>query len=495
MNVASRIPIRWRLTLWYAGLLAMVIVLFSLTLYVGLRQILYSMLDESLHQQAALVASTIQVVNGVPDLPGSNARDFTTGEHFVRLTDLSGRTVDGASSVHGRLPVDQAGLSQALSGRFSMRWVSTDGEQMRVLSEPVVSGGQIVGALQVGTSGTEVVETLQFTVLLLAIAGSLILLAASLGGLWIAGRVLQPVDRITGLAAEIEETDLSRRINLNLPDDQIGRLARTFNGMLDRIEGAFRRQHQFTADASHELRTPLTLMQNQIELALRQPRDPEEDRAVLEALAGDLDRLTRLANALLLLARGDDHAIRLHHEAVDLPVVLGLIAEQYGPVAAEAGVTFRLDTEPAMPRADQDRVIQVLVNLVDNALRHSPAGTEIVLGCRTDDAWASFWVIDQGAGIAPEHLPHLGERFYRIEQDRDRARGGIGLGLSICKMIIAAYGGTMAITSSPGTGTSVVVRLPALTAPSEGLAPERKKASAPSATLASTGLQTPARRN
>jgi signal transduction histidine kinase len=169
----------------------------------------------------------------------------------------------------------------------------------------VLSGGQPVGALQVGTSGVDVAKTLRFTIMLLAIAGPLMLLVASVGGIWIAGRALRPVDRITGLAAEIEEQDLSRRINLALPDDQIGRLARTFNGMLDRIEGAFQRQRQFTTDASHELRTPLTLMQNQIELALTQPRDPEEDRAVLKALADDLDRLTRLTNALLLLARGD----------------------------------------------------------------------------------------------------------------------------------------------------------------------------------------------
>jgi heavy metal sensor kinase len=489
--MASRIPIRWRLTLWYAGLLALVIVLFSLTLYVGLRRILYATLDETLHQQAALVVSTIQVTDGIPQLPGTNARDRTAGDHYVRLTDVSGRTVDGASSIRGALPEDQDGLSRALSGRFAMRWISADGQPMREMSEPVVSHGQLIGALQVGTSGEELTDTLQLTVVLLIVAGPLILLAASLGGIWIAGRVLQPVDRITGLAAEIEETDLSRRINLNLPDDQIGRLARTFNGMLDRIEDAFRRQRQFTADASHELRTPLTLMQNQIELALRQPRDPGEDRAVLEALAGDLDRLTRLANALLLLARGDAHAIRLNYEDVDLPVVLGLIAEQYGPVAADAGVAIRLDAEPALLRADQDRVIQVLVNLVDNALRHSPAGTEIMLGCRTEDSWACFWVIDHGAGIAPDHLPHLGERFFRIEQDRDRARGGIGLGLSICKAIIVAHGGTMAITSSPGAGTSVMVRLPVHTASSEGLAPERKNASVSLDTLASHSLQTP----
>lgn len=491
--MGSRIPIRWRLTLWYAGLLVLVIVLFSLTLYVGLRQILYATLDESLHQQAALVASTIQVTDGIPQLPGTNTRDRTAGEHFVRLTDLSGRTVDGASSIRGALPDDQDGLSRALSGRFAMRWISADGQPMRVLSEPVVSKGQLIGALQVGTSGEEITDTLEFTIVLLAIAGPLILLAASAGGIWIAGRALQPVDRITGLAAAIEEQDLSRRIDLDLPDDQIGRLARTFNGMLDRIEGAFRRQRQFTADASHELRTPLALMQNQIELALAQPRDPREDRAVLEALAGDLDRLTRLTNALLLLARGDSKAIQLNYEVVDLPVVLGLVAEQYGPMAAEAGVTIRLDTEPVLLRADEDRVIQVLVNLVDNALRHSPAGTHIVLGCRTEDEWANFWVIDQGAGIAPEHLSHLGERFYRVEQDRDRARGGIGLGLSICKMIIVAHGGTIAITSTPDTGTSVTVWLPApTTALSENLAPEHENASVPSGTLASHGLQTPA---
>ncbi|HEU4792316.1 MAG TPA: ATP-binding protein [Nitrolancea sp.] len=490
--MASRIPIRWRLTLWYAGLLALVIVLFSLTLYVGLRHMLNSALDDSLHQQAALVKSTIQVVDGKPSLPGSNGSDPTEGEHFVRLTDGSGQTVASASSIPDFVPHDRAGLARALSGRISLRWLPVDGEQMRVLSEPVVSEGQIIGALQVGTSGAEIAETLQFTVVLLVITGSLMLLAASAGGIWIAGRALQPVDRITGLAAEIEEMDLSRRINLNLPDDQIGRLARTFNGMLDRIEGAFRRQRQFTADASHELRTPLALMQNQIELALAQPRDPEEDRAVLEALAGDLDRLTRLTNALLLLARGDAKAIQLNHEAVDLPLVLGLVAEQYGPLAAEAGVTIRLDTKPAVLHADEDRVIQILVNLMDNALRHSPPGKQIVLGCRIEDQWAAFWVNDQGSGIAPEHLPHLGERFYRVEQDRDRARGGIGLGLSICKAIIAAHDGSIAITSTPGTGTSVMVRLPAPTAISESFAPAKEKASVPLDTLAAHGVQTPA---
>jgi two-component system sensor histidine kinase BaeS len=176
---------------------------------------------------------------------------------------------------------------------------------------------------------------------------------------------------------------------------------------------------------------------------------------------------------------------------VNLPVLLGLIAEQYSPVAAEAGIAIRLDTEPALVRADEDRIIQVLVNLVDNALRHTPCEKAIILGCRLEEQWSSFWVTDEGSGIAAEHLPHLGERFYRIERHRDRARGGIGLGLSICKSIVAAHDGTITITSTPGVGTTVTVRLPVTATFARDAALEHDKASVPEGTLVSHGLPIP----
>jgi heavy metal sensor kinase len=245
-----------------------------------------------------------------------------------------------------------------------------------------------------------------------------------------------------------------------LPDDEVGRLARTFNAMLDRIESAFGRQRQFTADAAHELRTPLALMQSQLELALAQPRAAEHDQLVLETLAGDVERLSRLASTLLALARSDARGVELVREPVDLPQLLDLVADQYAALAEAGGISIVVDAEPVTVVADEDLLLQVLVNLLDNALRHAPHGSVVTLACRRAGARAVVHVADQGAGIAPEHLPHLFERFYRVEPDRDQRRGGIGLGLSICRSIVDAHGGAITVESTPGIGTTVRVELP-----------------------------------
>jgi heavy metal sensor kinase len=268
------------------------------------------------------------------------------------------------------------------------------------------------------------------------------------------------VVRITQLAAEIEEHDLSRRIELALPNDEIGSLARTFNAMLDRIERAFHRQRQFTADAAHELRTPLALMQSQLELALRAAHRSADDQRVLEELHADVERLTRIAAALLMLARGDAKWIELSQDDIDLGALVDLVAEHYRPLARQAGVDLTVAAEPVSLVGDDDRLVQVLVNLLDNALRHTPPGKRVTVGCRPDGAQAQLWVADEGAGIAPEHLPHLFERFYRVEAGRNRHQGGIGLGLSITKLLVEQHGGSITISSTPEKGTIVMITLP-----------------------------------
>ena len=186
--------------------------------------------------------------------------------------------------------------------------------------------------IEVGIA-TDVRGTLAFAGQMLAISIPLILLFATAGGWWVAGRALNPIDRITRTAASIEERDLSQRIDLQLPDDEVGRMANTFNAMLDRIETAFSRQRQFTADAAHELRTPLALMRSHIDVALGHGREPDADEATLDALGSDVDRLARMTGSLLALARSDAGGIVLEKEAVDLQDLLELLAEQYQPLA------------------------------------------------------------------------------------------------------------------------------------------------------------------
>lgn len=475
--MASRIPIRWRLTLWYVALLALALAIFSGGFYLGLRYLLYDAIDTTLRSQATLVHSAVTLEDGVPRLAVGQVLDPENDEQFVRLYDATGRMlVDSTAFQDDDRPPNPAGVAAALTGHVDLRWVADDDDHLRILSQPLRREGTILGVVEVGME-SDAVETLGFALRMIAIAAPLVLLFAAGGGAWLARRALAPIDRITRTAAGIGERDLTRRITLDLPDDEVGRLARTFNAMLDRIEDAFTRQRRFTADAAHELRTPLALIQSQLELALAQPRDPDGDAATLEALAADVARLSRLSGALLALARSDARGLHLVPEEVDLAGLLDLVAEQYAPQAEQAGVRLALDTQPTPLVADQDLLLQVLVNLLDNAQRHAPPGSTITLGCRADAAWATFWVADEGAGIPPEHLPRVFERFYRA--DPSRADGGIGLGLSICKAIVEAHGGTIALSSSPGSGTTATVRLPRSPAPGEGQAGDTPISRAP----------------
>ncbi len=455
--MASRLPIRWRLTLWQVALLGAALGLFALVLHLGLRHYLYEGLDDTLRAQGSLALGALARPGDAPSLAAVRASD----DYLLRVVDADGRVLgeDTAPAPELRdVPIDGEALAAAAAGQPDLRWEATGHARVRVLTLPIVVDGRPSGALQLGVSEEDVVDLLRLSLMLTLVGGPLVLLVASAGGLWLAGRALAPVDRIARLAAEIEESDLSGRIEQPLADDEVGRLARTFNAMLDRLEAAFRRQRQFSATAAHELRTPLALLQSQLEVARARPRAPEEDQAALDALASDVDRLIRISGALLALARSDARQARPTLDAVDLPTLLELVAEQFAPLAEELGVALALDGRPVTLQADQDQLVQLLVNLVDNALRHTPAGRQITLGCRLDGPWARLWVADEGVGIPPEHLPRVFERFYRVE--RDHARGGIGLGLSICQAIVEAHGGRIELSSQPGEGTTVVVMLP-----------------------------------
>ena len=452
------LSIRWRLTLWNVLLLGAALVVLGIVFYYGLRFLTFDSLEDRLDNQAAITAAAL-VVDGDTLRLESQAALPADSEQFARVWTRSRELiVDTSGSFDGPTP-NPDGVARAFEGERNLTWVEVEDDDVRILAEPVLRDGEIAAVVEIGIE-TDARETLAFAGQTLAISIPVILLFAGAGGWWLAGRALNPIDRITRTAAAIEERDLTRRIDIELPDDEVGRLAGTFNAMLDRIEAAFSRQRQFTADAAHELRTPLALMSSQIDVALRRTGLSNVDRDVLEALQSDVERLARMADSLLSLARSDARGIVLDSEVVDLPDLLGLLADQYRPLAAEAGVEIALDARPATVEADHDQLIQVLVNLLDNALHHAPQKTAITLGCRSSVGSARIWVADQGPGIPPEHLPHIFDRFYRVESDRDRHRGGIGLGLAISRAVVEAHGGEIEIESLPESGTTVSVILP-----------------------------------
>lgn len=469
----KRLPVRWRLTLWFAAVVAAVLLAFGGLLYVGLRQRLYAGFDEQLLTQAAVTLGAVQIQAGTPAL-AATATGEQEGEYFLRLVDREGRVVYDNGAARGGLPPDPAAVATALAGGTHLSSLTTSGGDendvatFRIATLPVRQNGEegkVVGALQVGLDRRDLDDLLGEILATLAVAAPLALVAAAVVGYGLAGQALAPVAAITRLAASIGGGDLHARLGLDLPDDELGRLARTFDDMLARIEDAFERQRHFTGDAAHELRTPLSLLRSQVDLALARPRTVEEYREALAGLDADLGRLTGLVATLLTLARADTGRLPIDPAPFDLADTVAAILDQYAPLAAAAGVALRAEAAPAPVVADEDLLVQVLVNLVDNALAHTPAGGSLTIGCRRDGDRARLWVADTGTGIAPEHQARVFDRFYRVDAGRTRAAGGVGLGLAICRAIAEAHGGTIELTSRPGEGTRVELVLPGISPP------------------------------
>jgi signal transduction histidine kinase len=307
-----------------------------------------------------------------------------------------------------------------------------------------------------------------------------VLFVASLGVGWVvAGRVLRPIGRITSVAREIQATDLSRRIELPGPEDELKQLADTFDAMLARLDAAFAAQRQFTADASHELRNPLAIIRTNVDVALADPHaDPEDLRHTIVVVKRASDRMARLVDDLLALARRQEPTFE--HELVDLGAAVAEASDDFVvPAAARDIVLDRAIGPGVIVSGDRDALKRAVANLLENAVRLAPPGSRIRLatGSEGDRAWIA--VADEGPGISPEDQPHVFDRFWRADKARSRSDGGTGLGLAIVRQIAESHGGEVRLQSKVGVGSSFVIWLPVTAAPAEP-APRPPAAPAPS---------------
>jgi signal transduction histidine kinase len=316
-----------------------------------------------------------------------------------------------------------------------------------------------------------------------------VLFVASLGVGWVvAGRVLRPIGRITSVARDIQATDLSRRIELPGPDDELKQLGDTFDAMLARLDAAFAAQRQFVADASHELRNPLAIIRTNVDVALADPRaDPEDLRHTITVVKRASDRMARLVDDLLALARRQEPI--LEHEPVDLGAAVAEASDDFVvPAAARNIVLDRAIAPGVVVTGDRDALKRAVANLLENAVRLAPPGSRIRLATGSEDDQAWIAVADEGPGIAPEDQPHVFDRFWRADKARSRADGGTGLGLAIVRQIAESHGGQVRLQSKVGVGSSFVIWLP-VAAGSAG-----EPAPGPPATPALTPVATPAER-
>ncbi|MFD7065877.1 ATP-binding protein [Streptomyces sp. NPDC059913] len=467
-------PLRLRLALIFALGTALVIAAAGFLFLSRLGTGLDASLAETLRAQADAEAVRLEVAGPLPPLPPPSAhdadQDHDTGagaEKVAQVLAPDGRLLaftDGA----GRTPL--ADPAQAAAGNRREVWFTTSvqGQEYRMLAVPAANAGHDVVVL-VGASTRLVDTATAHTRDALLIGGPPAVLAAGLAAYWLAGSALRPVHRMSGRLAEITGQDTGARLPVPATRDEIATLAVTMNDVLDRLADALARQRGFAADAGHELRTPLTALKAELELAAQPGRTREELAAAVAAAARDTDRLIRLSEDLLLLSRTDEGRPVVRPEPLDPAGPLAQAVRAAASRAAPRDVRIRLRTEgPVAMVADPDRLRQAVDNLLDNALRYAPRGSEVDVGLTVlgtgAKARAVIEVRDRGPGFPRAFLPLAFERFRRADAARSRDGGGAGLGLAIVRSIAQAHGGTATADNAPGGGARVRLELP-LTGP------------------------------
>ncbi len=458
----GNLPLRLRLTLWYTASLALILFLLGTFVYLQLRRSLLTQMDIGLQVAATQSLINIQAQGGRlafvgletnPDIAHRLNNDFVV----INLMSPDGSPWDrmGEDDRVSVPPLDAAGY----------RTLTSPTEQWRVYDQPVTVGG-VTGRLQVVQELESVNLTLYGLLRQMLLAAPLALLAAALGGFFLASRALAPVDRITRTARAITAHDLRRRIDYHGPQDEIGRLAVTLDDMLGRLETGFERERRFTADAAHELRTPLTALKGRLGVTLSRPRSPSVYMTTLVDMEGQVDRLVRLSNDLLLMSRLQQDGAAIMPERIELHDFLASVVDQARPLADVKAITLTLEVagEPVMD-GRMDLLTRLFLNLLDNAVKYTPREGRVSVSAGQEGPVVTIRINDTGPGIAPEHLPHLFERFYRAEGDRARRwdeddPGGAGLGLALAQEIARLHGGGLSVESEVGRGTTFIARFP-----------------------------------
>jgi heavy metal sensor kinase len=460
--------IRERLFLIYTFVLVGTFLLFGIVVYYLPRVTLRTEIDRRLLGTAEQILEESHAVasqDAVEFVISQELSVFEKANTFYVVTDPEGEVIlsrsDNLEGFEG--PLDPAGFGDEDPDYHT---VTIGDQELRVLTYPLYTESgyrnRLAAYLQLATvvDDYNAFERLLIISLLVgaaSVTASLFVLTLVTPGLF------RPLEDIAVVARQITRADdLSRRVPDTGRKDEIGDLTIAFNQTLERLENLFRTQQRFLADVSHELRTPLTTIRGNVDLMRRMDMvDPE----FLNDIQAELERMTRLVNDLLMLARADVGSVRIMREPVEIDSV---VIDVYRQVAmVEQPVTIKLnEVDQAYVLGDRDRLKQLLLNLVDNAIKYTPEGGEVRMGLSKSEDRVHIYVADNGIGISEEDLPHIFDRFFRVDKARSRAMGGTGLGLSIVRSVVEAHGGDIHVTSKAGEGTTFYVSLPLYVLPS-----------------------------
>ena len=457
MSRWNRLPVRIRVTLAFAGVMAVVLMATGLFLYLRLGAELDTAIEQSLRSRAGDVTALIEQADSGLEEAGRSALT-EQGESFAQIIEPSGDVVDATPAVRGRALLKGEQLPDEVGEAVIVDREAIPGEDdpVRVLATPVRAQDRRLIVI-VGAALEDREEALRNLGSLLLIGGPVALLLASVAGYAAVAAALRPVDSMRRRAAAIQTADPRARLPVAPADDEIGRLGTTLNGMLERLEAAFERERTFVADASHELRTPLAILKTELELALREGRSTGELVDALRSAAEETDRLVQLAEDLLVIARSDQGRLPIRPAGVRVDDALGGVRERFARRADERGAELKvLAAGHIYLTADPLRLEQALGNLVDNALRHG--GTQIELSAHAAGHDIELHVRDDGPGFPEDFIGSAFERFTR--GDAARGRGGAGLGLAIVAAVAQAHRGTTGARNLEGGGADVWLSLP-----------------------------------
>jgi two-component system, OmpR family, sensor kinase len=461
--------IRTKLAIWYSILIATILVLLAIIRYTGQRQILLDQKDYSLRVTAGIFDAYIPrkmtsktTIEHAVDRMVTDYPDIEFKGTIIEVYDGS-RSIIYSSSIteEPQLPMKEELWSEALNEKISLSTVSLGKERspIRILIKPVVENGQIVYLIQLGSSMLDIKTSLENTIFLNLIFIPAAALLAGLGGWWLTRKGLMPLNIVIRTAQRISSGNLSHRIESAHAGQEIRELAHAFNQMIARLESSFQQVRDFSDNVSHELRIPLSILRGETELSLRRNRSEGEYRKVLESNLEEIHRMEKIVDKLLFLSRAERGEIEPDHSDIDLGLLLKSVYAQFKNPAGDKKMEIILNIKgPAVIRGNEILLREMLANLIQNAITHTPAGGRVTLSLEENEKEANISVADTGSGIPAGDIPRIFDRFYQV--DKSRTSQGSGLGLSIAKWIVEAHRGRITVDSILGKGSCFSISFP-----------------------------------